>query len=155
MHEALRRGTLALLAALLLAGGPAPADAAGLSPAMQKQLGETKYVYIQSQRKDGSFGQPAEIWFFLHEGAVYVGSKKTSWRARRILKGHTAAKVHAFMPSGPSFDAVGQIIESQETWKLLFDAFAKKYPEGWPTYEKDFRQGAADGTRVLIRYSPK
>jgi hypothetical protein len=147
----------ALLAGLLLSALAAPTGsfAGALAPTMEKQLAESRYVYIQSERKDGSFGAPAEIWFLVHEGSVYVGSKKTSWRAKRIAAGRTAAKIHVFMPSGPSFDAVGKIVDDPALWKLLFETFAKKYPDGWPSYEKTFREGAKDGTQALIRYSPK
>jgi hypothetical protein len=145
---------LVLAVVLLLAGSPRPA-AAALSAEMQKQLGESKYVYIQSQRKNGEFSKPAEIWFFVHDGSVYVGSKKTSWRARRIAAGRTAAKIHVLTADGPSFDATGEIVKDPAAWNLLYETYAKKYAEGWSTYEKNFRDGAADGSRVLIRYAPK
>jgi hypothetical protein len=145
-----------LLAGLVVSlATPSRSAAGALTPEMQKQLAESKYVYIQSERKNGSFGQPAEIWFLVHDGSVYVGSKKTSWRAKRIAAGRTAAKIHVFLPSGPSFDAVGKIVDDPAIWKLLFEAYAKKYPDGWPSYEKTFREGAKDGTQALIRYSPK
>ena len=141
---------------LLCTGFARPESArATLSAEMQKQLAESKYVYIQSQRKDGSFSKAAEIWFFVHDGSVYVGSKKTTWRAKRIKAGHKAAKIHAFMPSGPSFDATGEIIADQAIWNLMFEAYAKKYADGWSSYEKNFRGGAADGSYALIRYTPK
>lgn len=155
MLEVRRSSIAALLSGLaLLLPAPRAADAA-LSAEQQKQLAESKYVYIQSQRKDGTFSKAAEIWFFVHDGAVYVGSKKTTWRVRRILAGHKEAKVHLNSGSGPAFDAAGEIVDDPARWKLLFDAYAKKYPDGWPTYEKNFREGAANGSYALIKYTPK
>jgi len=143
---------IALLVAPLSA--PLPSRAA-LAPELSKQLGESQYVYIQSQRKDGNLGKPAEIWFFVHDGAVYVGSKKTSFRARRIKAGRKAAEIHIGKVNGPAFPASGEIIDDAAIWQLMFAAYAEKYADGWKTHEKNFRQGAADGTFALIRYTPK
>ena len=38
---------------------------------------------------------------------------------------------------------------------VLFETYAKKYPERWKGWEKSFRDGLKDGSRVLIRYDPK
>ena len=145
----------ALLLVLLVAAAAPTRGEAALSAEMQKQLGESKYVYIQSQRKDGSFSKPAEIWFFVHDGSVYVASRKTTWRVRRLKAGHNEARIHVFKPDGPSFDAVGQAVADKAQWQLLFDAYAKKYTDGWTTFEKNFRQGSEDGSYVLIKYTPK
>ena len=34
----------------------------------------------------------------------------------------------------------------------LFEVYAKKYPTGWEKWEKSFREGFADSSRVLVRY---
>jgi len=142
------------LAALLLTGG-GEATAAALSEQQSKQLAESRYVYVSSQRRDGSFSPPAEIWFVVHDGAVWVGTLKTSWRARRIAAGRTAAKVRIGSPSGPEIDATAAIVSDPALWPVLFAGLEKKYPDGWPRHEKAFQEGAKDGSRVLIRYTPR
>ena len=144
-----------LLASLGLVLSAPRAVGAALSAETQKQLAESKYVYIQSQRKDGSFSKPAEIWFFVHDGAVYVASKKTAWRVRRIQAGRREAKIHLGSGTGESFDAAGEIVNNPAQWKLLFEAYAKKYPDGWSSHEKNFREGSADGSYALIKYTPR
>jgi hypothetical protein len=129
--------------------------AAGFSAEMEKQLAESRFVYVQSQRKDGSFSPPAEIWFMVHDGAVWVGTRKTSWRVKRIRAGRPAAKVHALKASGPEFDATMSIVDDPAVWKVMFEAYAKKYADGWAKHEKAFREGADDGSYVLVRYAPK
>jgi hypothetical protein len=37
----------------------------------------------------------------------------------------------------------------------MLEAYAKKYPDGWAKFEEKFRSGFKDGTRVLIKYTPK
>lgn len=133
---------------------PVPARSASLSPELQQALDSSKHVYIQSERKDGSFGKAAEIWFMPYQGAVWVASPATTHRVKRIQAGRTKAKIAVGKPDGPSFAAKGSIVKDPEVNNVLFDTFAKKYPDGWSSYEKSFRDGLANGSRVLIKYEP-
>jgi hypothetical protein len=151
-RRSIRRFAVSILAAVVLA---TTAHAAGLSPEVKQALETSKYVYIASTRKDGSLSKPAEIWFLYHDGAVYVGSLPTSWRARRIKKGRTQAKIWVGKPDGPSFLATGAIVNDPAVYPVMFETYAKKYPEGWPKFEDKFRTGFKDGSRVLIKYTPK
>lgn len=132
----------------------APGQSATLSPELQKALDSSEFVYIQSSRKDGTLGKPAEIWFMHYQGAVWVASPVTTHRVKRIQDGQTKAKVSIGKTDGPSFNATGSIVKDPEINKVLFATLAKKYSEGWSSYEKTFRDGLADGTRVLIKYEP-
>jgi len=142
----------ALYGVLVVALTPVAANA--LAADVSKALSNSTYVYISSTRKDGSFGKPAEIWFMFHDGAVYVASPPTTWRVRRIKAGRPRARVAVGSPSGPSFDAVGSIVNDPNLYPTLFEVYAKKYPDGWPKFEDNFRRGLKDGSRVLIKYTP-
>jgi len=141
-----------MLAITLLA---ATAPAGDLPEAIKSALAGSKYVYIASTRKNGSLSKPAEIWFLWHNGAVYVGTPPTSWRARRIKAGRTQAKISVGKPDGPSFLATGAIVNEADVLPVLFETYAKKYPDGWPQFEGKFRSGFKDGSRVLIKFTPK
>ncbi len=143
-----------VLVMLVLATAVA-AYAEGLPAPVQEQLAASKYVYIATQRKDGSFSKPAEIWFLFHKGAVWVASPPTTWRVRRIKAGRTAAKIIVGKPDGASFEAKGEIVKDPEVNTVLLETYAKKYPEGWSKFESKFREGFRDGSRVLIKYTPK
>ena len=148
------RHMIRTLVALLLVAA-ASAGWAGEVPApAREQLATAKYVYISSTRKDGSLSKPAEIWFLSHNGAVYVGTPPTTWRARRIKAGRPQAKIWVGKPDGPSFTATGEIVKDPAIEALMFDAYAKKYPDGWPKYEQKFRSGFKDGSRIVIKYTP-
>jgi len=144
-----------LVALLLTSGLVARPAAAGLSEAERDGLTNSRYVYISSQRKDGTFGSPAEIWFLFHDGAVWVGTLPQSWRAKRIKAGRPNATIAIGKVDGPSFKAKGQLVKDTQMEELLFKTFATKYPEGWPKHEAKFRSGFKDGTRVLIKYTPE
>src|SRR6185369_1946666 len=137
-----------LLAASVASATELPAD-------VRDKLASSTYVYISTQRKDGSFGKPAEIWYMWHDGAVWVGTPPTTWRVKRIKHHRPNAKIAVGKPDGPSFDAVGSIVKDDKVAAKLFETYAKKYPDRWPGYEEKFRTGMKDGSRVLVKYVPK
>jgi hypothetical protein len=126
-----------------------------LTPDLSEALGEARYVYIQSQRKGGEFGKPAEIWFFVDGGILYVGTRPTSWRVKRIKAGRPLARISVGSPQGPSFEATGKLVKDPALEAKLMAAFAKKYPEGWSTHAVSFRDGFRNGDRVLVAYTPR
>lgn len=152
IHRALKKFGIATLFVSLLAG-TAVADG-GLAEKFDKALSTAKYVYIASTRKDGTLGKPAEIWFLYRNGAVYVGTPQTTWRVRRIKAGRPAAKIWVGSSEGPSFQATGSLVKDADVERAMLEAYAKKYPDGWSRYEKNFRDGFADGSRVIVKYTP-
>lgn len=149
------RATTIRLIALSLALLFAASAAAEFKPEIAKALAEAKYVYISSTRKDGSFGAPAEIWFMAHDGAVYVGTRPTSWRVKRINAGRPTAKIAVGAVDGPSFIATGTVMKNDPAIEvLLMGMFAKKYPDSWPSHAQGFRDGFASGNRVVVKYTP-
>jgi hypothetical protein len=125
-----------------------------LSPEIEDGLKTSKFVYISSTRKDGTLSKPAEIWFMYWNGSVYVGSSPKSWRARRINWKRPGAKIWVGKRDGPSFAASGAIVKEPEAEQALLKTYAEKYADGWSKWEKSFREGFKDGSRVLIKYTP-
>jgi hypothetical protein len=142
---------IAAVVALLLLPLAAPAE---LPKDVQQQLASEKYVYVSSTRKDGSLSTPAEIWFMWHDGAVYVGTRPTSWRVKRLKAGRPQAKIAVGSAAGPSFMANGSLVADPAVQALMLETYAKKYPEGWQKYADSFRDGFKDGSRVLVKYVP-
>jgi hypothetical protein len=133
----------------------ATAAVAGFPDGVREQLDTATYVYVQSERKSGELGAPAEIWFHVEGDAVWVGTRPASWRVRRIQAGRTRARVAVGSRSGPAFDATAAVVDDPAVAGRLMDAFAKKYPAGWKNHEQGFRDGFKTGERVLVRYTPK
>ena len=151
LHD-LRRRIGLLVAIVVVLGLAQAAPGHALEASVEQALRDSAYVYLTSQRKDGTFGEPAEIWFMFEQGAVWVGTRKTSWRARRIGAGRTAATIAVGKRDGPVLKATGRFVEDEKMYETMFRVFAEKYPQGWKKYEEGFRTGFADGSRVLIRY---
>jgi hypothetical protein len=129
--------------------------AAALAPDVEKALRDSTYVYIQSERKSGTMGEPAEIWFDWADGAVWVGTRPSSWRVRRIKAGRTKARIAVGRRDGPAFEATGAIVKDPKAEERMMTAFARKYPDRWPGYAEQFRAGFQSGDRVLVRYAPR
>jgi len=145
---------LLVLVMALVCAPVVPAQSAPLTPELQKALDSSKHVYVQSARKDGTLGKAAEIWFMPYNGAVWVASPPSTYRVKRIQAGRTKAKVWIGKTDGPAFNAKGSIVKDPEVNKVLLETFAKKYSDGWSSHEKNFRDGLANGARVLIKYEP-
>jgi hypothetical protein len=139
------------LATALLAATPA---LAGLTAEQEKQLADATYVYVQSERKSGAWSTPAEIWFFVDGGTVYVGTRPGSWRVRRIKAGRTKARIAIGKVDGPAFEATAAVLDDPKIEAALMAAFAKKYPEGWARHAQGFEEGFKSGERVLVAYTP-
>ena len=138
---------VAVLASAVLARAAIPPD-------VERSLKESKYVYVQSERKSGAFGKPAEIWFLYEGGTVYVASPPTTWRAKRIKAGRRKARIAVGKTDGPSFVATGRTLHDPALEERLMAAYARKYAEGWERFADKFRAGFKDGSRVLIAYTP-
>ena len=144
-RHALATSVLSLLLPALVLALPAP---------IEEGLKTSKFVYISSTRKDGNLSKPAEIWFMFHAGAVYVGTSPKSWRAKRIGWKRPQAKIWVGKADGPAFTATGTFVTDPTTQERLLQTFARKYPDGWGKWEKSFRDGFKDGSRVMIKYTP-
>src|SRR5215831_3032564 len=123
----MRRSTGMLAVVVLLIGVFATPAQGSLSPELQKALESSKYIYVASTRKNGELSKAAEIWFMLHNGAVWVCSPPTTHRVKRLKAGKTEAKIFVGKPDGPSFKAKGSLVKDPEVNKVLFDTYAKKY----------------------------
>ena len=95
-YAAAMRPAIALVAVLVAA----TAVRAGLPPDVDKALREATYVYVQSERKTGEWSKPAEIWLHYEQGAVYVATRPTSWRVRRIGWKRAKARIAVGKPDG-------------------------------------------------------
>lgn len=128
---------------------------AGLKPEVEKALREATFVYVQSERKTGEWSKPAEIWFHFEEGKVYVATRPTSWRVRRIGWKRAKARVAVGKADGPAFEARAELVKDPALENRLMADYAKKYPDGWVKFEQAFRDGFKSGDRVVVRYTPE
>lgn len=159
-----RRGFLgAFLTALV-----APA-AFARSEKLEKALAESGLVYVSPLRSDGRESRcHAEVWFGWIDDSVVLITGAERWKSRALGSGLDRARIwvgdhgrwkklvghnEAFRQA-PSFEARAKAVKDDALLDRLLAAYEKKYPEEIGEWRDRMRSGYADGTRVLIRYTP-
>ncbi len=159
---------------LLVAGGCA-LGAALLWPRAARAAGEAAWleaartsplVYVSPLLKDGSESRcHGEVWFFVDGGDVVLATATKTWKARAVQAGRDRARIWVgdFGPyakareklaTAPNFVARARIDKERATFDRLLEAYASKYPDEWDKWKPRFESGYAEGTRVVIRYTP-
>ena len=172
-------GLAALTAGLPLLAGADTADdtavAAALAkenpnPLPQKLLAESPFAYISPLKSDGKESQcHAELWYAWIDDAVVVTVATDRWKATALRKGLDRARVwvgdhgvwktwygghnEAFR-AAPSFEARGERVRDTDLLERLLAIYEKKYPAEIAQWREPMRTGNADGSRIVIRYTP-
>jgi hypothetical protein len=152
--------------ALARAAEPAPEPGAPLAEALER----SPLVYVSPLRADGRESTcHGEVWFAWLDGAVVLITARDRWKARAVLGGLDRARIwvgdhgpwkrmlgqnEAFR-SAPSFEARAALANDANLLDRLLAAYERKYPKEIGSWRDKFRQGFADGSRVLIRYAPR
>lgn len=107
----------------------------------------------------------AEIWFVADGGACYVVTSSTAWRARSIERGLNRARIwvgeygswqsanDAFR-AAPSFEATGSVVTDPDRQRRVLEKMGDKFRSEWVVWGPRFRNGIADGSRVMLEYIP-
>jgi hypothetical protein len=168
-RRALLQGAGYGFGALLLPVRFAPAEEAWAVPTETLEaLQSSQLVYISPLKTDGGESHcHGEVWFFWDQGAVVIGTSEGTWKARALAKGLSGARIwvgdfdrgqkgpEGPFRKGPSFLASAEWDTDPATFERLFEAFGKRYADEWGKWGPRFRSGYADGSRILIRYTPQ
>lgn len=153
-------------AALLLPPAAGRADTSVLSEAARAALAESPLVYISPLQKAGSESRcHGEVWFVTDGDDVLLCTGADGWRSRAVKSGLTRArlwvgdygvwkKAGGSFREAPTFDSAAVLEEDAAAQERALEAFGKKYPDEWNKWGPRFKNGLADGSRVLIRYKP-
>jgi len=150
---------LALVPNVLRAAAPA----ADLTTAMAG----SDVVYLTPLRADGKESRcQAEVWFAPDGADVCVVTATGAWRARAVRNGLTRARLWVgdvgvwTQADGryralPQLETTGSLITDEAERERVLELFGKKYPVSWVLWGGRFRDGLADGSRVMLRYRPQ
>jgi hypothetical protein len=164
------RGAAALSGVVLLPANFARSRESefALSKAAQAAIETSKLIYITPIKSDGKESScHGEVWFCKDGSDLLVVTKRELWRSRAIERGLDRARIwvgdhgvwkssNGAFRSAPSFLARAEHISSDaEAVARTLKGMAPKYADGgWSTYGPRFKEGLADGSRVLLRYRP-
>ncbi|MCR9094840.1 MAG: hypothetical protein NXI30_11535 [bacterium] len=160
-------GSAALAAAPdeIRAAEPAPAG-----PPPTKLLDESPFVYVSPLGRDDSESTcHAELWYAWLDDAVVVIVGSDRWKATALARGLDRARIwvgdhglwktwyggrnQAFR-AAPNFVAKGERLKDDALLDRLLARYETKYPAEIADWRDPMRSGHADGSRVLIRYTP-
>ncbi len=161
-----RRNFLMAGTALALMPRVARAEASALSEKTRDALGTSPLVYASALKRDGSESRcHAEVWFVRDGDGALVVTSAEAWRARAIGKGLTRARLwvgdfgawsgkadDSRYQAGLAFLAEASLEKSQAAHDHALVLFGSKYTKEWGSWGPRFKNGLADGSRVLIRY---
>lgn len=148
---------------------PVRAGAATLPEATRAALAKSPYVYVSPLRSDGSESRcHGEVWFGWIDGTVVVNTSPERWKTTAVRRGLDRARIwvgdhgrwkrmtgknEAFR-AAPSFDARAEITTESGLIDVLLSQYDSKYPDEIGKWRDKMKNGIADGSRVMIRYSP-
>jgi hypothetical protein len=159
-----RRHALASGAALLTAAwGNLRYAYAEESPAVAA-LDKSALIYLTPIVSGGRESHcHGEVWFVHYQGDIFVNTPATTWRAEAMRRGFRHAKIWIGefgvwtrakdrYRSAPYLEIEGQIETDPDVHAELLGEFGRKYESEWGKWGPRFRDGLADGSRVLLRY---
>ncbi len=162
------RRTLLTLSGAALAACAAPfrVAAASSADATTKALGTSNVIYITPLKNGGAESTcHAEVWFVFDDGAIYIVTSSEAWRARAVGLGFNRARMwvgefgtwkgakEAYRKA-PELNATASLIDEAASTARVLDVFGKKYHAEWSDWGPKFKNGLADGSRVMICYTP-
>jgi hypothetical protein len=164
-REALRLTAAAVCGALLpprlLAAEPED-DAPALDDALEK----SDLIYVTPLHADGRESTcQAEIWFVAEGHDAYVVTASDAWRARAVEKGLSRARVwvgdvgvwsrsDGAYRELPQLEMQAALVTDAAEHARVLKVFGGKYTLEWVIWGRRFRNGLADGSRVMLHYRP-
>jgi hypothetical protein len=129
-------------------------------------LASSPLVYVSPLKKDGSESTcHGEVWFVQDGSDVVLVTAADRWKARSVKGGLDRARLwvgdfgvwtsaDGKWKGAPSFVAKVSFDADAAARARALAAFSKKYPDEWGKWGPRFRDGLADGSRVMLRYVP-
>jgi hypothetical protein len=140
------------------------------APAPKDLLEGSPFVYISPLLADGSESTcHAEVWYAWIDESVVVTVASDRWKAGALARGLDRARIwvgdhglwntwygghNEAFKTAQHFDAHVEKVESTELLERLLARYEEKYPDEIENWRDIMRTGNADGSRVLLRYTP-
>ncbi len=167
-RRALAAGAAALTGALatVYARAGQAGSRAAVGGGVDEALAKSDLIYITPLRADGQESTcQSEVWFVADGRDIHVVTAHDAWRARAVKRGWTRARiwvgdVGVWKRSGgayrklPSLEAEGELVTDSAVHERVLKRYGDKYSLEWLMWGPRFRNGLADGSRVMLHYTP-
>ncbi len=149
----------------VLTAGAAVLGPGRASAALPEGADSSRLIYITPIKRDGSESTcQGEVWFMREGDDLFVVTQSDAWRARAVAVGQDVAKIwvgdvgvwtrNPEYVELPSFMARASLVSDASLHAGLLEKFGRKYSDEWPVWGPRWKNGLADGSRVLLRYQP-
>ncbi len=127
---------------------------------------QSPLIYLTPLKSDDAESScQAEVWFASVESSFYVVSDADAWRSQAIGKGLTKARIwvgdvgtwkdsDGAYRTLPMVEASAGAETDAAVQNRVLEAMGSKYVDEWDSWGPRFRDGLADGSRVMLRYTP-
>ena len=134
--------------------------------ALQTAMAESRLIYLTPLQSSGAESRcQAEIWYAVHEGAMFVVTRTDAWRSEAIRRGLDRARIWVGDVGNwrradgryrnlPVVETTASVEMDAARREQVLAAMGVKYADEWPTWEPRFRNALADGSRVMLKYQP-
>lgn len=135
---------------------------------LEAALEHSEFVYVSPLRSDGEESRcHGEVWYGRLDGSVVLITSSKSWKARALAKGLTSARIwvgnhgrwkglltrNEEFRKAPHFDARVERSRDGTLLDRLLALYETKYPREIGDWRDRMRDGFADGSRLLLRYT--
>ncbi|MFT7220673.1 MAG: hypothetical protein ACI8Z1_002292 [Candidatus Azotimanducaceae bacterium] len=128
----------------------------------REALVESDLIYLSPIKAGGNLSRcQAEVWFVMLGANAYVITRRDSWRARAPRLGVDQTKIwvgdlgvwkRANYQALPTLNATASQVAEQDVTNAVLEQLSVKYASEWRKWGPRFRNGLADGSRVVLRY---
>ncbi|MCZ6500966.1 MAG: hypothetical protein O6945_00460 [Gammaproteobacteria bacterium] len=138
----------------------------GTDGGIKSAMRDSALIYLTPIQSNGDESScQAEVWFVNDGIDMYVCTSSKSWRAQAPARGLNRARVwvgdlgswkrnNGKYKQLPQVDAEATVVSDDAMTQKALDLFGDKYPVQWIVFESRFRNGLADGSRIMLRYRP-
>ena len=136
------------LIALAAVGG-----ASGFAPSVTEGLRTADYIYVATQRKDGSASKVVPVWFMFDGEAIYFTTGPASYKVRRIRRG-SPLLVWVGRADGPHFTGRAEVLQDPELAARMAPVYSQKYWIAWLGLFRPNPARVRAGKTVIIKVTP-
>ncbi|MYD42933.1 MAG: hypothetical protein F4W90_03465 [Gammaproteobacteria bacterium] len=138
----------------------------GLPDATKEALESSRLIYLTPLKSDGTESAcKGEVWFsYDGDMGIHVVTQYGAWRANAIRKGMNSARIWVgeygvwtsagdSFRQGPELMISGVFETDPEIQRGVLNRMGGKYSDEWGVWGPRFKNGLADNSRVMMRYT--